>query len=610
MLCPAAVSAAAAAVWLLAVLGPGLSLPAEDNSEPDVSLCTHCFYRQTPPQGASSAGLLCHRLPGGQAFATLSKPTCDTAVFSAFRLRWTEKEGEELVTKEEEENILVAVPALLRGGGDPSYHVLPTDSPLQHWDSTVTTLVQSSISPQCSTLGGDLYILTGVGGLGAAEDGDGECQTTPLWSAVCCTVPEGKSGFSMGLLRETGEGEGERQVSVKELEEILGVAELFSEGCGGADGETVGIRVGLHSEGLPGNIEKMDADLTGENTGAKDVDSNTGRATEGEEVGSGATKEEEGVGLGATKGEEVGSDATKEEEGVGSGATKGEEVGSDATKEEEGVGSGATKGEEVGSGATEGEEVGSGATEGIKLRDATHSRAVRSGSPESSADYETAVEQETDTNSSSTLMYVLSTTLSILKAPLQPVFSTVTKLPGQVTYVLQEDLGVLSALPGETFSLVHLLTSDLLSWTGSAGETLLGIGKNCCSSVYYCSSSMLGALLNSCHTGVTGMGTLAGDTVGIFGDAVDNAWWVTKFFGGRLWEQSEGYVGTVASEMGGQTKAVGGGLGRLVWRSGSGLVNVFRIGGGLIMGMVDVVFGAGKLAFEHESEVKVELKST
>ncbi|XP_031708589.1 uncharacterized protein LOC116386472 [Anarrhichthys ocellatus] len=600
MLCPTAVSAAAAAVWLLAVLGPGLSLPAEDNSEPDVSLCTHCFYRQTPPQGASSAGLLCHSLPGGQAFATLSKPTCDTAVFSAFHLSpgWTEKEGEELV--EEEENIKVAVPALLRGGGDPSHHVSPTDSPLQHWDSTVTTLVQSSISPQCSTLGGDLYILTGVGGL---RDGDGECQTTPLWSAVCCTVPEGKSGFSMGLIRETGGGE--RQVSVKELEEILGVAELFSEGCGVADGETVGIRVGLHSEGLPGNIEKLHADLTGENTGAKDVDSNTGRATEGEEVGSGATKGEE-VGSGATEGEEVGLGATKGEE-VGSGATKGEEVGSGATKGEE-VGSDATKGEEVGSEVTKGEEVGSGATEGINQRDVTHSRAVRSGSPESSADYETADEQETDTNSSSTLMYVLSTTLSILKVPLQPVFSTVTKLPGQVMDVLQEDLGVLSALPGETFSLFHLLTSDLLSWSGSAGEMLLGIGENCCSSIYYCSSSILGALLNSCHTGVTGMGTLAGDTVGIFGDAFDNAWWVTKFFGGRLWEQSEGYVGTVASEMGGQAKAFGGGLGRLVWRSGSGLVNVFRIGGGLIMGMVDVVFGAGKLAFEHE--FKVEQKST
>ncbi len=100
MLCPAAVSAAAVAIWLLAVLGPGLSLPAEDDPESGFSLCSHCFYRQTPPQGASAGPLLhplCHRLPGGQAFATLSKATCDTAVYSAFRLShgWTEREGEE-----------------------------------------------------------------------------------------------------------------------------------------------------------------------------------------------------------------------------------------------------------------------------------------------------------------------------------------------------------------------------------------------------------------------------------------------------------------------------------------------------------------------------------
>lgn len=171
-----------------------------------------------------------------------------------------------------------------------------------------------------------------------------------------------------------------------------------------------------------------------------------------------------------------------------------------------------------------------------------------------------------------------------------------------MTYVLREDLGVLSALPGKTFSLLHLLTSDCLSWMGSAGDTLLGIGENCCSSAYYCSSSMAGALWDSCHTGVTGMGTLAGDTVGICGDALDNAWWVTKFFGGRLWEQSEGYVGTVASEMGGQAKAVGGGLGRLTWRSVNGVVNVFRMGGGLIMGMGDMVIGAVRGAFGDESE--------
>lgn len=172
----------------------------------------------------------------------------------------------------------------------------------------------------------------------------------------------------------------------------------------------------------------------------------------------------------------------------------------------------------------------------------------------------------------------------------------------QVTYVLQEDLGVLCALPGDIFSVFHLLASDLLSGMGSAAEMLLGIGDTIVSSSYFCTSSIVEALLTSCHTGVTGIGTLAGDTVGIFGDAVDNVWWVTKYFGGRLWEQSEDYVETVVSEMGGQVKAVGGGLHKLVWRSGNGVGNVFKLGGGLVTGMMDMVTGGVKEAFGNESE--------
>uniref|UniRef100_A0A3Q4HT50 Uncharacterized LOC102775577 n=1 Tax=Neolamprologus brichardi TaxID=32507 RepID=A0A3Q4HT50_NEOBR len=432
---------------------------------------------------------------------------------------------------EQEEDIKVAAPALLRGGVDPSHSVSPTDSPFHHWDSTVTTLVQSSVSPQCSTVGGDLYILTGAGGLGAAEDGDKECQTKPLWSAACCAVPQGKGGFSIGLIRETQEGV--RQVSVKELEDMLGLAEMFSEGCGGGDGKSVG--VGLHSEGLPGNTDVQTEIL--------------------ESREESITKEQ----------------AANSQSGKADGADAMQETSADAATSE---------------------------SSSNEQGDVTRSGAVRSDS-ESSAEHETA--EETDTNSTSTLVSILSTTFSIFKFPLRPVFSTITQLPGQVTYVLQEDLGVLSTLPGETFTLFHLLTSDLLSWMGTAGEMLLGIGETCFCSVYYCTSSMMGELLSSCHIGVTGLGTLAGDTVGVFGDALDNAWSVTKFFGGRLWEHSEGYVGTVMSEMGGQAQAVGGGFGRLVWRSGKGVVNVFRLGGGVIFGMVDVVFGGVREAFGQES---------
>lgn len=171
-----------------------------------------------------------------------------------------------------------------------------------------------------------------------------------------------------------------------------------------------------------------------------------------------------------------------------------------------------------------------------------------------------------------------------------------------MTYVLQEDLGVLAALPGETVSVFHLMISDLLSWMRFAAETLLGIGETCFFGVYDCTSSMMGALMSSCYTGVTGVGTLAGDSAGIVGDVLGNGWWATRFFGGRLWEQSEGYVGTVVSEMGGQAKAVGGGFGKLAWRSMNGVVNVFKIGGVLVMGAGDMVVGAVSEAFGQESE--------
>lgn len=265
-----------------------------------------------------------------------------------------------------EDNIKVAVPGLLRGGRHTSHSISPTDSPLQHWDSTVTALVQSNIAPQCNALGGDLYILTGAGGLRAAEDGDEECHTKPLWSAVCCAVPQGKGGFSVGLI--TVAGKEETQMSVKELEELLGMQELFSEGCAGTD-ETVGV-IDLHSEG---KIENRDA--SGEKTGDKLVDSE-----------SFATVEEE------------------EDDEVTQGTLAGA-VKSVRSSEEQ--------------------------------RDVRHSRAVSLDSPESSADYETVDEEETDTNSSSILIYIISTTFSIVTAPLRPVVSTVTQLPEQVRQVTE-----------------------------------------------------------------------------------------------------------------------------------------------------------------------------
>lgn len=540
MLRSAAVSAATAAVWLLALLGPGLSLAAEDGPQPDFSLCSRCYYRQTPPRGASAGSPLrpsCHTLPGGLALATLSKPDCDTAVYSAFHLSrgGTERGGQE------EEELVVAVPALLSGGEDLSH----PGTPLQLWDSTVASLVQSSIKPRCDTAGGDLYIITGAGRLQAAEDEDNKCQAEPLWSAVCCAAPEGQGGFTAGLIRESDDGE--RQVSVKELEEMLGLEELFSGGCG----DSVEIPAGVDSDTAAGDAEKV-SDSSGDSK---------------EKV------------AGSDTADEVSNDAIEESDEALT--AEGRAAGVDAQQE--------TSNDED-------------AATSEKLGESQPTSAAVSESPEAVPEDQTVDEKDKDTNSSSTLVYLLSTTVSILTLPLRPVFSTVTQLPGQVLYVLQEDLGVLSGVPVDTCSLLRLLVSDSLSWMGTVGDSLLGIGETCFCNMYHCSSSMVGALLNSCYTGVTGVGTLAGDTLAIFGNALDSGWWVTKFFGGRLCDQGGGYAGKVISEMGGQAKAVGGGVGTLAWRSGNGVFQVFKLGEGMIMGIVGNVISNVREAFGQESE--------
>lgn len=242
------------------------------------------------------------------------------------------------------DGVKVAAPSLLRGDVGSSGPVLPTDPGLQHWDLTLTNLFQSSIRPQCSTVGGDLYILTGVGGLQTGGDGD-ECQTEPLWSAFCCAAPEGSSGFSGGLIRETGAED--RQVSTRELQELLGVGEMFSEGCGGADAEAFGA--------LTSSFNQESTEPAGH------------RETDGPEP--------------------VQENQAHEESAEAEGAARSREERPDVTQ----------------------------------------------STPESESPVSSSVEeQETDENATSTLVYILSTTMSILKAPLQPVVSTVTHLPGQV----------------------------------------------------------------------------------------------------------------------------------------------------------------------------------
>lgn len=148
-------------------------------------------------------------------------------------------------------------------------------------------------------------------------------------------------------------------MNLKGLQEMLGVAEMFSGGCEEAAAEAAGGKVGVDSKENPENIE-TDSKAPDEETHDEAVDSDT------------------------------------------AGQEGADEVTQETSEEEQG--------------------------------DVMRSGAVRSESTETSADYET-VEEETDANSTSTLVYVLSTTFSILTAPLRPVVSTVTQLPGQVKWL-------------------------------------------------------------------------------------------------------------------------------------------------------------------------------
>lgn len=121
----------------------------------------------------------------------------------------------------------VAIPALYRGTTNetPSPH---PNYPLFKWDALTAEFVRSSILPRCSKTSEEMYVQIGLGGLN-------ECGGKLLWSAVCCAASDGDGSFSVGLVKE-----GDVKVlSIKALEELIGVTGLFSGGCG---------EVGLQSE--------------------------------------------------------------------------------------------------------------------------------------------------------------------------------------------------------------------------------------------------------------------------------------------------------------------------------------------------------------------------
>lgn len=179
---------------------------------------------------------------------------------------------------------------------------------------------------------------------------------------MCCAAPEGQGSFTAGLIRESDDGK--RQVSVKELEEILGLKELFSEGCG----DSVETPAGVYSNVGAGDAEKVSH--SSGNSKEDVADSNTA--------------------------DKVSNNAMEENDEAL--AAEGRAAGLDDRP------------------------------------DTVSSENTVSKSPMAVPEDQTVEEEDKDTNSSSTLVYIISTTVSILTLPLRPVFFTVTQLPGQVKH--------------------------------------------------------------------------------------------------------------------------------------------------------------------------------
>uniref|UniRef100_A0AAY3ZY74 INO80 complex subunit E n=1 Tax=Denticeps clupeoides TaxID=299321 RepID=A0AAY3ZY74_9TELE len=192
----------------------------------------------------------------------------------------------------------------------------------------------------------------------------------------------------------------------------------------------------------------------------------------------------------------------------------------------------------------------------------------------------------------STFMYLLSTSGYLITLPLYPVYSTLTSIPGQVTYVVQEDLAVLSSVPGDVFTVFENIACD--TWTSAVSPVVgmvYGAGELCVTGLYCCTSPLVGTLLTSCQEGVTGAGTLALDGMSILGEILNSTWSISKFLGGKVLGNSEDYVESLASELGHQVHSAGRGVGKLAWRGGRGVGHVLGMIEWLSRGVVSAAVG-------------------
>ncbi|XP_064165859.1 uncharacterized protein LOC135240381 isoform X1 [Anguilla rostrata] len=542
--------------WVLIGLCFGTSVLAETEAEAELSRCGLSFYRRTPPAGfGGQLRARCHGPGAGRPVASLHSEACDVTVLSAFCLHaeWTgaaghdqeddvetEKDtgdaqtgGEEEDESQSDEEGLPVTMPALLRRGGYDIYA-SSDTPADSWDALVTELVQNNIHPQCRSLGGDLYVLAGRGGAGELEQG---CEVGLFWSAMCCADPDGEAVFSLGVVK--GREEEARVLDVKGLEEAVGVGGVFSGGCGEADGGEGGGDVTL--AGFQNALRQI-VGMHNADTQAESSDTLAESATQPDAV------DELAESLLAESAATQSADAPSEE-AEGESAVVQSRRSAPPSAHEEPDGDGA------------------------------------------------APEVSEEPQGNSTALYLLSCSLWLLSAPLRPVVSTLTQIPGQVTHVIQEDLSVLSALPGVTLSLAYNVAADAACGAVSAAGLAGRAGAACASQLYSCTSPLVGALLSACQDGVVGVGTLTWDGVGIAGGVANRAWSVSRYVGGRAWDQGTDFLWAVLSELGSQSTQAGGGLGKLALKGGNGVVNTVCMAGRVVGGTLSVAVETVKEAF-------------
>ncbi|KAG9275833.1 hypothetical protein AMEX_G8067 [Astyanax mexicanus] len=547
---------------VLAALLLGLLAHTLHASHPERHQCEENFYKHTLPRHIVHSGLekWCHG-PAGRSYTSLYHTECQASVYTAFHLSHSNGWGKGTSEKDETwngEDSSVFIPSLYKRNRE----ILPTSdslSPLQKVDTLTAELVESQIIPLCSKGGGEVYVQSGVGALN-------RCEAGLLWTAVCCSAPDGAASFSMGMVLEGGDDV--KVVSVEELEKLVGIGELFLGGCG---------------QGVKSREEMMSISKEGmenvQGTGGKEAE-----VTDETKIYRDSRLESL-------------NNEVKEE--VSSYKTQKSETSSDPLKQEPETSSKSLNQEPETSSKSLNQEP---ETSSKPLNQASETSSIEETSIEQSLSEKSTFTNDTEP-SESVLLYILSSSFSLLYAPLSPIVSTLTNLPSQITYVLQEDAAVLTALPGDTLTLGRDIVCGVASGVENVWDVLYQVVETGVGSTYFCLKTLTGTLLMSCQEGVTGTGTLVSDALGLATGTTGQVLGTGSSLVGSAGCGLVGYLGTLGWEMGHQVKKAGRGIGVLLWRSQKGLGHLLRTAGAVAKGVLDNAVENVQEAFEGTENV-------